>query len=136
MKTKITVFILMVMIFSSYAQETVGGRVAKNAKEKTYHRDEQKGDGTVDKALDKVEEGIGKLFKKKEKKAKKKNTDSTESSEETNQNNGSSSSSSSSNPKNLKLYSKFDFVRVEKIIGFDDFSTTNVGDFPKGWNTN
>ena len=36
MKTKIAVFIFIVMIFSCYAQETVGGRVAKNAKEKTY----------------------------------------------------------------------------------------------------
>lgn len=140
MKTKIAVFIFIVMIFSCYAQETVGGRVAKNAKEKTYDRAEQKGDGTVDKALDKVEEGIGKLFKKKNKKTKNKNQDHSEDVESDNQNSESSNTSSSSFPssksKSMKVYSKFDFVSGEKIIGFDDFSSTNVGDFPKGWNTN
>lgn len=32
--------------------------------------------------------------------------------------------------------SKFDFEPGQKQLGFDDFSTTNVGDFPLGWNTN
>jgi OOP family OmpA-OmpF porin len=36
----------------------------------------------------------------------------------------------------FKTYSKFDFVPGEKIIGFEDFSTGSVGDFPAGWNTN
>jgi OmpA-OmpF porin, OOP family len=39
-------------------------------------------------------------------------------------------------PASLKAYSKFDFVPGEKIIGFEDFSTGNIGDFPGGWNTN
>lgn len=36
----------------------------------------------------------------------------------------------------FKTYSKYDFVPGEKIIGFEDFSTGNIGDFPAGWNTN
>lgn len=36
----------------------------------------------------------------------------------------------------LKAYSKYDFVPGEKVIGFDDLSTGNIGDFPAGWNTN
>ncbi len=36
----------------------------------------------------------------------------------------------------LKSYSKFDFVPGEKVIGFEDFSTGEIGDFPGGWNTN
>jgi len=36
----------------------------------------------------------------------------------------------------IKAYSKYDFVPGEKIIGFEDFSTGSVGDFPGGWNTN
>jgi OmpA-OmpF porin, OOP family len=32
--------------------------------------------------------------------------------------------------------SKFDFIPGEKVIGFDDFSETAVGDFPLAWNTN
>ena len=35
----------------------------------------------------------------------------------------------------MKVYSKYDFVPGEKIIGFEDFSTGNIGDFPAGWNT-
>ena len=36
----------------------------------------------------------------------------------------------------IKAYSKFDFVPGEKIIGFEDFMTGSIGDFPAGWNTN
>ncbi len=36
----------------------------------------------------------------------------------------------------FKTYSKYDFVPGEKVIGFEDFSTGNIGDFPAGWNTN
>ena len=36
----------------------------------------------------------------------------------------------------LKAYSKYDFIPGEKIIGFEDLSTGNIGDFPAGWNTN
>src|SRR5258708_26477948 len=39
-------------------------------------------------------------------------------------------------PASLKAYSKYDFVPGEKVIGFEDFSTGNIGDFPAGWNTN
>lgn len=37
---------------------------------------------------------------------------------------------------NIKAYSKYDFVPGEKVIGFEDFSTGSIGDFPAGWNTN
>lgn len=36
----------------------------------------------------------------------------------------------------IKAYSKYDFVPGEKVTGFEDFSTGNIGDFPAGWNTN
>jgi outer membrane protein OmpA-like peptidoglycan-associated protein len=36
----------------------------------------------------------------------------------------------------MKVYSKFDFVPGEKIIGFEDFMEGSIGDFPAGWNTN
>lgn len=39
-------------------------------------------------------------------------------------------------PESLKVYSKYDFVPGEKVVGFEDFSTGNIGDFPAGWNTN
>ena len=48
----------------------------------------------------------------------------------------STQTSTSSQPASLKSFSKYDFVPGEKIIGFEDFSTGNIGDFPAGWNTN
>ncbi len=36
----------------------------------------------------------------------------------------------------MQTYSKFDFVPGEKIMFFDDFNETAVGDFPPNWNTN
>ena len=38
-------------------------------------------------------------------------------------------------PQSLKVYSKYDFVPGEKIIGFEDFMSGSIGDFPEGWNT-
>ena len=36
----------------------------------------------------------------------------------------------------MQTYSKFDFVPGEKVMFYDDFTTTAVGDFPPNWNTN
>lgn len=36
----------------------------------------------------------------------------------------------------MQTYSKYDFIPGEKVIFYDDFSETAVGDFPAGWNTN
>ena len=35
----------------------------------------------------------------------------------------------------IRAYSKYDFVPGEKVIGFEDYSTGSIGDFPAGWNT-
>ncbi len=101
-------------------------------------------DQGIDKGLDKVEEGIGSLFKKKDKNKKQEKEEPQSNPAEVSDTGGTSKNSPKSNaqeskseqPKSLKVYSKFDFVPGEKVIAFDDFSTTNVGDFPLGWNTN
>jgi flagellar motor protein MotB len=36
----------------------------------------------------------------------------------------------------FQSYSKFDFIPGAKVIFFDDFTETAVGDFPPNWNTN
>ena len=41
----------------------------------------------------------------------------------------------SEQPVPIKAYSKYDFLPGEKVIGFEDFSATSIGDFPAGWNT-
>jgi len=35
----------------------------------------------------------------------------------------------------MQTYSKFDFVPGEKVLFYDDFAETAVGDFPASWNT-
>lgn len=137
MKTVITVMMLIFTTISSYSQETVGGRVVKNAKDKTYQRGEQKSDETVEGALNKVEDGIKNIFKKKEKKSKDKKSTSDESQTQNEQENQQNSSQSNGYVKKpVTKNSKFDFEPGQKQLGFDDFSTTSVGDFPLGWNTN
>ena len=36
---------------------------------------------------------------------------------------------------NMQTYSKYDFVPGEKVIFYDDFTNTDIGDFPGSWNT-
>jgi OOP family OmpA-OmpF porin len=36
----------------------------------------------------------------------------------------------------LQSYSKFDFIPGAKVIFYDDFTESAVGDFPSSWNTN
>ena len=36
----------------------------------------------------------------------------------------------------FQAFSRFDFVPGEKVVGFEDFSTDAIGDFPPKWNTN
>ena len=36
----------------------------------------------------------------------------------------------------LEIYSKYDFVPGDKVMAFEDFNQTEIGDFPARWNTN
>lgn len=107
-------------------------------KNKTQQRTNQGMGKGADKGLDKVEEGIGNIFKKKEKSPSQGDQDGGGGGT-----NGESipaktisESSSSTEKTSLKSYSKFDFIPGEKVIGFEDFSQDEVGDFPDKWNTN
>lgn len=42
----------------------------------------------------------------------------------------------SKNPDGLKAYSKYDFIPGEKVLAFENFERTDIGDFPTKWNTN
>lgn len=122
MKKLLTVFVLLFFIQISFTQETVGGRVIKNAKDKTYGRGEQKGDEAVDKALNKVEEGINGLFKKKEKKKKgEKNADAPSSSKTVLYEPPITQTDESGNT-DYSTYKDFDFVAGENVLFFEDFA--------------
>jgi OmpA-OmpF porin, OOP family len=151
MKT-ITILLLFSICFEGNAQII---NPKETAKRKAQDRTNNAIDRTIDKGLDKVEEGIGSIFKKKEKKEKESESSETQKSSDRKNDNSSESvdnedntssksknkpaanqSESNSNKPSLKTFKKFDFVSGEKVLAFDDFSTTNVGDFPLGWNTN
>lgn len=112
------------------------------AKRKAENRTNNKIDQTIDKGFDKVE-GLFKKKKKKEKTSKEDDNQNEQNNQNNqgnnsngNQNSNQNSSSSNSNTPSLKTYSKFDFVAGEKVLAMEDFSRSNVGDFPLGWNTN
>lgn len=127
----------------------------ETAERSVENRANNRVDRGIDRGLDKVEEGIGGIFKKKDKKKKKGNADSEAEDAEETENSGEATetkpappgkpaakggkpaagSSGSASP-SFRTHSKFDFVPGEKVLAFDDFATTSVGDFPLGWNTN
>lgn len=127
----------------SVAQETILERQAQRTKEKIEQRTENRIDRGVDKTLDKTEEKIDKVGKK-EKNPK------TEEQEVLNENAGENSSTPSNEKQNIPtesngasssgnkwtVNSKFDFVPGEKVLVMEDFSTTEIGEFPVQFNTN
>lgn len=122
-------------------------------------------DQGINKGLDKVEEGIGNIFKKRPRTPKGGDEKENESADETinvkkkSQQGELKANKQTSSPKRnedvkgerqdspigsdrragqgaMKAYSKFDFVPGEKIVATEDFSQDAVGDFPAKWNTN
>ena len=110
--------VCMILFISGYAfpQFDVLEKVKKKAEEKV----KEETDKTIDDALEGDE---------------KTEEDSVKKVEATDESKPSSTENVSSS-RELKSYSKFDFVPGEKIIGFEDFMTGSIGDFPAGWNTN
>ncbi len=99
----------------------------KNA---TQNRANKKTDESINKGLDKVENGVKDLFKKKNNDEQ----DSTEVSQ--NQKAEPEGKAGEKSTPSLATYSKFDFIPGEKVIFFEDFSQDAIGDFPALWNTN
>lgn len=126
----------LLMIFFAVTTLGVQGQiinVKKTVKQKSESRANNKADEGVDKGLNKIEEGIGGLFKKK----KNKNEEAVEDEKETSSNaSNSKNKTGASDNSGLKAYSKFDFVPGEKILFYEDFDSGAIGDFPTGWNTN
>lgn len=132
MKTKVMLIGLALAIGFSANAQVINPK--ETAKRKVEDRTNRKADETIDKGLDKLEEGIGSIFKKKDKKQKDNNTgNSTNTSNSGNSNtNGSANGSNNSTKSN----SKFDFEPGNKVLYFDDFRRLNIGDFPAEFNTN
>jgi outer membrane protein OmpA-like peptidoglycan-associated protein len=101
----------------------------EKAKRASENRANSKVDQGVNKGLDKIEEGIGGLFKKKKKKKQKK----AESSKE---NTTTADPGSPTATNGMGLSKTSDFVPGTRILFADDFLQDPEGDFPAKWNTN
>jgi OOP family OmpA-OmpF porin len=132
MKASITLiaFVLFGLVFSASAQLNIQEKI----KNKTINRVDNKIDQGIDKGLDAAEDGISGKKKKGE----------NEEGENTEEENAASGEAAQTETKTaapqskpaMETYSKYDFIAGEKVIFFDDFTSTAVGDFPPNWNTN
>lgn len=138
---------IIIISFLLFTSGNVMGQInnpKEIAKDKSIDRTNSGVDRGIDKGFDKIEEGIGNIFKKKDKIPKaetpSKESNSTNSTSISTQNELKEQVSNTSNttPSKapVKTNSKFDFEPGNKVLFFDDFSTTNIGDFPLNWNTN
>lgn len=128
--------------------QNLGERILNNSKRTLERRTENAVDKTLNKGVDKIEEGASKTVKgeknkkdKSQKKQSEQNQNSNESNTTENLNEGTNNSAATNTSKNnasnsLSVYSKFDFIQGEKIITNEDFSQDAIGDFPAKWNTN
>ena len=106
-------------IAAFFAESQILKKVTDRAKNRAENNANNKVNNTVDKTVD---DAMNPNTNKEKK------TDTLKKEEEL--------SKSENAPASFKAYSKYDFVPGEKVIGFEDFSTGNIGDFPAGWNTN
>lgn len=136
MKKFVILFTVLFFGFFQNVDAQILDRLAKKAEDKVKReaeeRAERRVDNGIDKVYDKTEEGIDGVGDEKTNEEKEKTVNETEGEATDPQKN--------QEPKQEKIamqtYSKFDFIAGEKVIFFDDFTETAVGDFPPNWNTN
>ncbi|HET9744435.1 MAG TPA: OmpA family protein [Chitinophagaceae bacterium] len=105
---------------------SINGQVLKKVTDRAKNRAENNANNKVNNTIDKtVDDAMDPNLKKNKTAA-----DTTKKREETQ-----GVAKNENTPANFKAYSKYDFVPGEKVIGFEDFSTGSIGDFPAGWNT-
>lgn len=143
-KIKITLIVLFSFMFSvTFGQIDIKEKI----KNESTNRAEKSIDEKIDNTLDKLEKGIGSVFKKKAKPIK--DDEVSESKVEKEDSSAKKKKSASEekdkssddkpikeNKKKLESYTQYDFVPGDKILYFDDFSQDAIGDFPANWTSN
>jgi OOP family OmpA-OmpF porin len=122
------IFVVMFAFLLCTAQQTQAQikNPLKTAKKEAVNRTNRGVDHTIDKGFDKVEEGIGGLFKKKDKKEK------TEEAGETEQASDAGSSGGKQSGPTLN-WAKYDFVPGDQVIFEDNLVGEENGEFPSRW---
>jgi outer membrane protein OmpA-like peptidoglycan-associated protein len=142
MKAYISIISILVFFVLFSGTLTAQINLRDKIKNQTNNRANNKADQGIDKTLDKVEEGIGNLFKKDKKEEDVQQTAKEPGTEQQQQQQQQQQPTTQEQVKppvaaaaSLQTYSKYDFIPGEKVIFFDDFTETAVGDFPPNWNT-
>jgi len=133
---KVLLALFMLMAASGvYAQLNVKDKI----KEKSANRTETRVDEGIDKGIDKIEEGVGKLFKKKktnsEENTEKEQTSTDEEADERAETSEPDNDQAAKTSSSLQSFTKYDFVPGDQILYFEDFSQDAIGDFPALWTT-
>lgn len=135
MKHKIALFVAVLMLVFAFQANAQILNVKKAIKSKTVDRINNKIDSGIDKSLDKTEEGV-KGNKDSENQEGANQTGKNAQTGQEGDNNAKPENSPVTQEKvSLQSYSKFDFIPGEKVMFFDDFMETAVGDFPASWNS-
>ncbi len=139
MKPILKLIILASFLFSVSLVSAQIINVGNRVENKVINRTNNHIDQGIDKGLDAVEDEVSGTNNKKDKtknntteKAKPANTETNESDEKP------ASEEPKTSPQDkpaMQTYSKYDFIPGEKVMFYDDFNTTAVGDFPPNWNT-
>ncbi len=127
---------LVILIAPSARSQEVKVDVKGKVVEETDQRANQKTEEAIDYGFDKVEEGIGNLFKKKEKKDKTKakdEVDVTGKGESPSTGPGTTASTGAQQSQATLKWNKYDFIPGEKIIFEDNQEGEENGEFPSRW---
>jgi outer membrane protein OmpA-like peptidoglycan-associated protein len=139
-------FILNVLILTS-VQAFPQINLKEKIKNQSNNRANERVDQGIDREMNKMEEGIGNIFRKKEKPENPGEESGNEAGENKDQGDGSQTEETTNrvtegntdSPKpqdRIQSYTRYDFVPGDKILFFEDFSQDAVGDFPAMWTTN
>lgn len=133
MKTALILFMFLFCVSSINLIAQID--VKTKVKDQSNNKANNKVDQGIDQSLEAVESSVKNLFKKK-KPSEKKTDEQVEETAYVEQKQEIQDVKPAAGTPSLQSYSKFDFIPGEKIIFYDDFSESVVGDFPPNWNTN
>lgn len=119
-------FVAWMLLLVNVASAQIIKRKKDEVKNKSEQRVENKTSGAIDEGLNKVEEGIGSIFKKKDKKSKKKDEKNESAYLDMNP-------ADTGDVPDFTVYKGSDFVPGKNVLFFEDFSIARLGDGKENW---
>ena len=137
-KFKLTILIIAVFVAFGFQGNTQIKNPLKKLKTSSENRANNEIDEGIEKSLDKVEQGIGRIFKKEDKNSGQVQLSNQSQTQNTNQDNTLITESESPQdqlnpPDQIKLFTKYDFVPGDIVIFEDNMINEQNGEFPSKW---